>query len=89
MGNCCCRPRVAEGDGRVANDQRLSVSETTINEIVAKQSSVYMLDTCEEVVSIIHGPTSVPTPTRSYDCVDDFMSVSSGGDTAYDTPLSQ
>lgn len=91
MGNCCSSPENGGKNDCVVPNQksdanRDSGGEISIGTLIAKQTTVHILDTCDEVTNIIHGPVTTSTPTRVNDWLDDFISVSSGSDAAYDTP---
>jgi hypothetical protein len=91
MGNCCGSPENGGKNDCVVQNQKSDAKrdgggQISIGTLIAKQTTVHILDACDEVVNIIHGPVASSTPTRVNDCVDDFISVSSSSDAAYDTP---
>jgi uncharacterized protein (UPF0261 family) len=91
MGNCCSSPENDGNNDCVIPNQKSdakgdSGGQISIEALIAKQTTVHILDTCDEVATIIHGSVASSTPTRVNECVDDFISVSSNSDAAYDTP---
>lgn len=91
MGNCFRSPKTIEENICVAPAEKsgtgpASAGQVSIGDLVSKQTTVCMLDMCDEVSNIIQGAATASTPTRVNDCVDEFISVSSSSDGAYDTP---
>ena len=92
MGNCCITPETVEKNDCVVPNQKNAIKRDRGGQISIEhsvvQSTVYMLDTCDEIVNIIHGPLAASTPTRVNEFVDDFVSVSSSSGELYNTPPS-
>ena len=91
MGNCCSSPENGEKNDCVVPNQKNVVKpdsggEISIGALATKHTTVHILSDCDEVSSIIHGSVALSTPTRVNDWLDDFISVSSSSDAAYDTP---
>lgn len=91
MGNCCSSPENGGKNDCVVPDQKSSTErgiggDISIGALATSHTTVHILNNCDEVASIIHGPVTTSTPTRVSEWLDDFISVSSSSDAAYDTP---
>lgn len=91
MGNCCSSPENGGKNDCVVPNQKSETKRDdggviSIGALAIKHTTVHILNDCDEVASIIHGPVASSTPTRVNDWLDDFISVSSSSDAAYDTP---
>jgi len=91
MGSCCSSPENGGKNDCVVPNQKSGANqgsgeEISIGALAIKHTTVHILNDCDEVASIIHGPVTTSTPTRVNDWLDDFISVSSSSDAAYDTP---